>query len=114
MKTIIAGSRTIHDYDNVLEAVSRSGFEITMVVSGGAFGVDRMGEGYARSHHIPFTVFKPDWNTHGKAAGPYRNRQMVEYADALIAIWDGKSRGTKSTIDLAKKKGIPIYVHIVE
>lgn len=113
MKVIIAGSRGILDYLTVVQAVLDSGFNITELVSGGARGVDQLGEGWAKSKDIPIVSFIPDWST-GPGAGFGRNREMVEYADALIAVWDGKSRGTKHTIDTATKKGLKVYVHKVE
>jgi hypothetical protein len=110
MKVIIAGSRTITNYSLVVEAVKKSGFEITEVVSGGAGGVDRLGEEWAFEHKVPVKKFPADWKKHGKAAGMIRNKQMVEYSDALIAIWDSQSPGTANTIKNAKKKGIKLYV----
>lgn len=110
MKTIIAGSRDIYDYEVVLSAVKESGFEITEVVNGMARGVDTLGGLYGRSNGIPVKQFPADWDTYGKRAGVMRNVQMAEYADALIAVWDGKSRGTKHMIDTATKKGLKVYV----
>jgi hypothetical protein len=111
MKTIIAGGRTITDYDLVCRAVQDSGFTITEVVSGLAPGVDTLAIDWAEEHNIPRIGFPADWNTHGRAAGPIRNRQMAEYGDALIAIWDGESRGTKNMIEEATKRGLKVYVH---
>ena len=110
MKTIIAGSRGINDYSIVRQAILESRFEITEIVSGGAYGVDTLGERYARENNIPIKRFLPDWNKYGKKAGILRNQEMGDYADALIAIWDGKSRGTKFMIDYAKKKGLRVFV----
>ena len=113
MKTIIAGSRHITDSSVLIAAIAASGFEITEVVSGGARGVDALGERYADFAGIPVALFPPDWKRHGRAAGPIRNRQMAEYGDALIAIWDGKSRGTKNMIETARDLGLEVYVHII-
>lgn len=111
MKTIIAGSRGVTDYNIVLEAIKQSGFEITEVVSGTARGVDKLGERYAVENVIPITRFVPDWNKHGKRAGFLRNAEMGDYADALVAVWDGESRGTKQMIDYAIKKGLKVFVY---
>jgi hypothetical protein len=111
VKVIIAGSRRITEYDTVVCAVTDSWFAITEVISGGAAGVDRLGERYAKEHNLPFRVFPADWNRHGKYAGYKRNVEMAKNADALIAIWDGESRGTKHMIDIADLYGIQIYVH---
>ena len=112
MKTIIAGSRNIENANAVQEAIMESKFAITEVVSGGAVGIDQLGEDWARRNNVRMTRFMPEWTTYGKAAGIIRNGQMAKYADALIAVWDGKSRGTKNMIDEAKKLGLKVYVKI--
>lgn len=111
MKVIIAGSRGITDYEMIERAVESSKFVITEVVSGTARGVDTLGEEWAINHFIPISRFPADWNTHGKSAGYKRNLKMGEYADALIAIWDGKSPGTKHMIDIMKKLNKPYFVY---
>jgi len=103
MKTIIAGSRTITDMAHISEAVDESGFEITEVVSGCADGVDKLGEEWADWMGLPVKRFPADWKQYGKSAGYQRNEEMARYADALIAIWDGSSKGTAHMIDIAKK-----------
>jgi len=115
MKVAIVGSRNwpnfqqVRDYVMVLPAG-------TEVVSGGAPGVDAAAEGAARYRwyrckDVPQpTVFRADWSRFGRSAGPRRNAQMVEYADRVVAFWDGKSPGTKHTIGLAKKAGKPVEI----
>lgn len=110
MKTIIAGSRGIANYEVVQEAIRESKFAITEVVSGGAVGVDYLGEEWSRKNNVRMTRFMPEWTTYGKAAGVIRNGQMAKYAQALIAIWDGKSRGTLNMIEQARSKGLKVYV----
>lgn len=110
MKTIIAGSRGIVDYSLVGRAVEISGFAITEVVSGAAKGVDQLGERWADENKIPVTQFYPNWHIHGRAGGMIRNARMAEYADALIAIWDGKSKGTKGMVQEAKKRGLKVCI----
>jgi hypothetical protein len=109
MKIIIAGSRTITDYQIIKKAIEDSQFQITEIVSGGAVGVDRLGERYARENKIPVKQFIPDWSC-GKVAGLKRNTEMANYGDALIAIWDGESRGTKHMIAEATKRHLKIFV----
>ena len=111
MKTIVAGSREITSYRDVEDAILSSGFEITEVVSGTARGVDRLGEEYARNNNIPVSKFPADWDTHGKKAGYIRNSEMADHADALIAIWDGESRGTKHMIDIAERKSLDVFIY---
>lgn len=112
MKTIIAGTRTINDYNMVLKAIKDSNFVITEIVSGGAEGPDKLGEVYANANQIPIKHFLADWKTFGKSAGPIRNIEMGDYADALIAIWDGESAGTRQMISYAQKKRLKIFIKI--
>jgi hypothetical protein len=109
VKVIIAGGRKINDYATLKRAIKDSGFEITEVVSGGAFGVDSMGERYAGDNALPLEVFSARWDIHGPAAGPIRNKQMAEYADALILIWDGASKVSKSMLKFAKENNLKIF-----
>ncbi len=113
MKVIVAGSRTITDPQVIAAAINHSGFRITEVVSGCARGVDQLGEAWARSQHIPVKQFPANWDQHGKRAGYLRNEQMSRYADALVAIWDGISSGTKHMIDSARERGLKVYVHLM-
>ena len=115
MKVIIAGSRSIKNYptlkkfvDYVLENTS---WDMDLIVSGGAEGVDSMGERYGKENAIPVNIIPADWDEYGKMAGPQRNATMAEYADALIALWDGESPGTKDMISKAHTAGLPIMVY---
>ena len=110
MKTIIAGSRGYTEYRIVEACVDIVKIDITEVVSGTARGVDQLGEFWAKEHEVPVKEFPADWDQFGKSAGYKRNKQMAEYADALIAIWDGESRGTKHMIDLAKELELKVFV----
>lgn len=110
MKTIIAGSRTISDLAIVEKAVFDSGFKITEVVSGGARGVDNLGEKYAANNNLPLKLFRADWKRLGKSAGYVRNREMAGYAAALVAVWDGESKGTKNMIEEARKYSLKVFV----
>jgi hypothetical protein len=113
VKVIIAGGRDITDYATVAMAMTEAGFAVTEVVSGTAAGVDRLGEEWAQRRGLPIKRFPAPWTEFGKAAGPIRNRQMAEYADALVAVWDGKSRGTKNMINQARARGLVVHVHRV-
>ena len=96
MKIIIAGSRDYTDYDVLCNEIQNSGFIIDEIVSGCAKGVDRMGERYSFHNNIKLKQFPAEWDRYGRAAGPIRNKQMAEYADALIAIMRSKSKGTRN------------------
>jgi hypothetical protein len=114
MRVIIAGSRTINDYGTVRAAVEASGFHVTTVVSGGARGVDLLGERWARERGISVLRFDANWEKHGRRAGILRNEQMVRESDALVAVWDGASRGTRHVIEFAIENGLKAYVHRID
>jgi|SRR5579864_3963802 len=111
VKTIIAGSRNAQvTMKQLMDAIQQSGFPITEVVSGNSGNVDKLGEQWAKAMKLPITQFNAAWQAYGSSAGPRRNRQMAAYADALIALWDGKSRGTLNMIKEATKHELSVYV----
>jgi len=120
LKLAIAGSRSCDDHFLVFEYLiifstaweeeTRPEEKIMEIVSGGAKGPDTFAEKYAIINQIPTKIFLPDWNKYGKSAGFIRNKQIVDYSDMVLAFWDRKSKGTKSTIDLAIKQGKPIWI----
>ena len=99
-KVIVAGCRDFADYELLKEKcdfyLQNKKPEIIVIVSGHASGADTLGERYAQERGYETEVYPADWKTNGRAAGPIRNAQMAAVADALIAFWDGKSRGTKT------------------
>ena len=105
----VVGSRGYQDMDEFKSVVDK--YTVNSFVSGGCpSGADRLVEIYAKQKKIPITVIPAKWSEFGRAAGPIRNKEIVEIADGMIAFWDNESRGTKSSIDLAKKKGIPVII----
>lgn len=110
MRTIICGSRTVSQSD-VFQAMTAYGQLPTVVISGKARGADTYGEDWAAAHQIPVEGYPADWRAHGKAAGYIRNSQMLDVAEAVVAVWDGASRGTLDTIKKAQERGLPVYVH---
>jgi hypothetical protein len=106
----IVGSRTCSNYERVKRIVDSVHTPITGIVSGGARGADTLAEAYAIERDIPIEIIRPDWDRYGKSAGIRRNADIVERADAMIAFWDGRSRGTANSIERAKRKGIPIHI----
>lgn len=111
MKVIIAGSRDITDFfflDRFIKD-SLNVEDITEIVSGKAKGVDRLGEIWAYKNGIPVKEFPANWMKYGKKAGIMRNHLMAEYADALVAIWDGKSVGTQNMINKMMYLNKPVY-----
>ena len=105
MKIAIIGSRGIKAVE-----VGKYVSEEDEIVSGGALGVDTCAENYARSYGLRLTVFLPQYERYGKAAPLMRNKQIVDYADKIVAFWDGKSRGTFSAIQYAKKLKKPCVI----
>lgn len=112
MKLIIAGSREGFEIADVFVAMEKSGFKgrVTEVVSGTARGVDRLGEAWAKANYIPIRRFPADWDKNGRAAGHIRNREMGDYADALLVLIYNNSKGSEGMLEYAKKKGLEIYV----
>lgn len=104
LKVIIAGSRTFNDLEMV-EEVMKEFPDVSEVVCGCAAGADECGRQWADRHRIMVTPFPAEWDKYGRAAGYIRNTEMGDYADILVAFWDGKSRGTKHMIDYMKKLG---------
>lgn len=112
-RVIIAGSRGFNDqkllYDFCDKVLANIKDEI-IVVSGAARGADYLGMCYANDRGYQIQYFFPEWDKYGKSAGYRRNVQMAENADALIAFWDGESRGTKHMIDIATERGLAVRV----
>ena len=98
MKIAIIGSRTITAVD-----VSRYVSEQDEIVSGGAKGVDLCAADYARKHGLKLTEILPQYERYGRAAPLVRNRDIIHYADKIVAFWDGRSKGTLYVIKYAKK-----------
>lgn len=100
MKIVIAGSRTITDINILIKVLKLCNYKITQqdeIVSGGAKGVDTLGELYAKKFKIKVTVFKPNWSKYGKSAGVIRNYEMAKYCDKAIVIHNG-SKGSLNMI----------------
>jgi pimeloyl-ACP methyl ester carboxylesterase len=110
VKVAVVGSRDYPDLDAVRRFVWEQD-RTTVIVSGGASGVDRAAVDEAKRLGMAYEVHLPDWNKHGKSAGAIRNRQIVESASEVAAFWDGVSRGTAITMELAKRFGKTLRVH---
>ena len=100
----------------VSEAVRLAPWEPTLVISGGARGADILGERWARENHVPVTKFPAEWRVNGiynPSAGFERNSRMAKNAEALIAVWDGKSRGTCHMINKMRSLDKKVYVYLI-
>lgn len=126
MRVIIAGGRDVpSDLADklVMEAVHASGFVDlaagNWIINGGAGGIDAAARRLWKKHlknraDCCLMTVEADWKVHGRAAGPIRNRLMAQHAEALIAIWDGKSPGTRNMIGEARARGLKIHIHRYE
>lgn len=112
-RVIIAGSRSLEDYELVK---AYADFKLSNVedeieiVSGAASGADALGERYAKEKGFRIKRFPAEWDKYGRRAGPMRNRLMAEYADALLAYWDGESKGTANMIKEAQARGLKVGI----
>ena len=103
---VICGGRDFGNYEQakkILDKYIGESFGKIKIISGGCRGADKIGERYAQERGLEIIVFKAEWDKYGKAAGPKRNEEMAWIADLIICFWDGKSRGTRSMIEFAKK-----------
>lgn len=115
-RVIVAGSRTIDDYDFVkkkLDILLKRKKNV-VIICGMARGADQLGERYAKENDLEIEYYPADWDKYGKSAGYIRNKQMARNADALIAFWDGVSKGTKNMIEIARKDDLPIRTCLME
>lgn len=110
MRTAIIGSRSLIDVE--ISKYVPDGTD--MIITGGARGIDTLAEKYADENKIFKLIIKPDYETYGRRAPLLRNKTIVEKADIIIALWDGKSRGTRFTIDYAKKCGKKVKIYIFD
>lgn len=108
IKMAIIGSRTFDNYNLMKESLCC--FDISMVISGAAQGADLLARRFANENNIALKEFLPDWDKFGKSAGFRRNRQIIEHCDECIAFWDGESRGTKNSIDVAYELQKPVHI----
>lgn len=111
-KLIIAGTRTFSNYKLLEKEVYTfiKDYLVSTIFDGCAQGADRLGRQYAKEDDLEIKKFPALWNSYGSAAGPIRNKLMASEADMCIIFWDGKSRGTQSMINEAKKANLVLKV----
>ena len=116
-KVIIAGSRNFENYALMSEKLndlfvhsSEFNGSVIKIISGMAKGADTLAIRYADEHKLTKLLFPANWKSYPRIAGFLRNEDMLSIATHLIVFWDGKSSGTKHMIDIAKEKGIPVWV----
>ena len=108
MKVAVIGSRSFNDYKRLKDTLSK--IDVSLLVSGGANGADKLGEQYANENNIPTKIFLPDWEKHGKAAGFLRNTDIINEAELVVAFWDQQSNGTRDSIQKAEKQGKKVMI----
>ena len=111
MKFAVIGSRTITDEESIFQVLNSYKSEISVLITGGAIGIDQIAEKWALKNTIPTIIYLPDWDKYGKSAGIIRNKLIADDCDQCLAFWDGVSKGTKSTIDLCVK--LKKYTNII-
>lgn len=109
MKVAIIGSRKLN-VENLQDYLPENTDEI---VSGGARGIDTCARNYALKNDLKLTEFRPEYNKYGRGAPLKRNETIVNYADMVLAFWDGESRGTKFVINYCEKVGKECKIFIV-
>jgi hypothetical protein len=113
----VIGSRTFNDYPMLESAITNilkeKGVKLAdvTIVSGGARGADSLGRDFAQKHGTKYLEFLPDWEKFGKRAGIVRNADIVKNSDFVLALWDGQSRGTRHSLELARQNGTPSYAY---
>ncbi len=112
MRLAIVGSRNFKNYKYLSRVLDKH--KCTVIISGGARGVDLLAEKYADEKNITKVIYPANWDEHGKSAGFIRNKLIVKDCDELVAFWDGKSKGTRHSIDLAKQDKKMIYIYLIK
>lgn len=116
MKVIIAGGRDFNNEEMALAFLNqliKEGYLIESeieVVCGEARGADTVGKSIAQGNNLPLHSFPAHWHKHGNSAGYIRNSEMANFADVLVAFWDGQSAGTKHMIDIMTAKDKPVHI----
>ena len=110
MKLMIAGSREIDSID-ISKYIPKN---TTIILSGGAKGVDLLAENYADKHNLSKIILRPQYSLYGKAAPLKRNEELVAISDKILVFWNGVSKGTKHTINYAKKLNKDLEIVIIQ
>lgn len=114
MRLAVIGSRSITNEKFVFQVLDSYKDEISVLITGGATGIDQIAERWALQNGIPTILHIPDWNQYGKSAGIIRNKLIADDCEQCLAFWDGESKGTKSTIDICTKLNKSINIIPIE
>ena len=114
IKIVIAGTRCFDKYDEaenfIQECLCKYKPFDSIIMSGGCSGADRIGEIFAKKNGFEIERYPAEWHRFGRAAGPKRNQTMAEKCDAVICFWDGKSKGSASMIEYAKRYKKTVFI----
>ena len=110
MKIIIAGSRSLHDYQLLCQTLAPERHRITQVLTGGARGAELLGYRWAWKHAVKHQRFRANWERFGKAAGVRRNHQLAQAGDVLVVFGNTTSPGTAHLIQCMQQLGKPVVV----
>lgn len=108
---LICGSRSIKDL-NISRYIRPQ--SCGAIVHGGAIGIDTIADSWAKANNIETIIYKPNYKVYGKRAPLVRDEEMVDFADVVIAFWDGKSNGTAYTFNYARKKNRKVIIHLIQ
>ena len=106
----IIGGRHFNDRDLMWKTLIPLVPSISKIITGCAKGADELAIRFARDFQIDYEVYVAEWDVHPFAAGPIRNQRLINQCDAVVAFWDGKSKGTKNSIEIASKLQIPCKI----
>lgn len=112
MRLAVVGSRGFNDYEYLKATLGKISDDIDCIISGGARGADSLAARYSREKGIALQEYLPEYDKYGRGAPIVRNRLIVDDCDTLIAFWDGKSRGTRDSIDYARKRGKRVIIEL--
>ena len=117
-KVIVAGGRDFDNYeflkeklDETFESLGDLDAHPIEIISGMADGADTLGIKYAKEHKLTMVLYPANWKKSPRMGGILRNMNMLVTATHLVAFWDGKSHGTQHMIEIAKEKGIPVWIY---
>jgi hypothetical protein len=114
IRICVNGSRDFNNSElmdkHLRSRIPKGSEDLYTLILGGAIGADTLAEQWAYDNKVKYIILVPDWHRFGKAAGPIRNKQMLDISQELISFWDGSSKGTKNAIDTAKTMGIPTTI----
>jgi hypothetical protein len=110
LKIGVVGSRSFNDYKLLKDTLDQWRDKVFLIVSGGALGADSLAERWAEENRVKRLIHRPEWDKYGKRAGFIRNQLIVNDSDMIISFWDGLSRGTEHTINIAKKEGKKVII----